>query len=305
MTAAGGSPASTQPERPAWLAEQLFPFESRFVELDGNRVHYIDEGEGPCLLFLHGNPTYSLLYRDIVRALRDRYRCVALDYPGFGLSTASVGYRYSAAEHADVVERFVIELDLRDMSLMGQDWGGPIGLSVATRHPERFSGLILGNTWAWPLNGDLQFEAFARILSTPPAQLAIERFNAFVNVMIPLGTRRTPPAAVMDAYRAPFRTVEARGPAMFPRELLAARPFLETLYADLTNIRHLPALFVWGEHDPALRARVELAKLQALFPDHTTVLLDARHFIQEDAPHEIVEAIASWRSRVSDPSYSG
>ena len=100
--------------RPDWVDDELFPFESRFVELDGAHVHYVDEGAGPTLLMLHGNPTWSFLYREIIASLRDRFRCVALDYPGFGLSTAPPGYGFTAREHSDVVARFVAELDLTD-----------------------------------------------------------------------------------------------------------------------------------------------------------------------------------------------
>ena len=115
---------------PAWLPRELYPFESHYVDLGGSTVHYVDEGSGPAILFLHGNPTWSFLYRDVILGLRDSFRCIALDYPGFGLSWARPGYGYTAADHADTVERFVLELDLRDVTLMAQDWGGPIGLTA-------------------------------------------------------------------------------------------------------------------------------------------------------------------------------
>jgi hypothetical protein len=100
------------PIRPAWVNDELFPFESRFVEIDGALVHHIDEGEGPVFLGLHGNPTWSFLYRHIVQGLEGQFRCLALDYPGFGLSTAPAGYRYTVAEHARVVESFIERLGL-------------------------------------------------------------------------------------------------------------------------------------------------------------------------------------------------
>lgn len=295
----------SQTERPAWVPERLFPFESRFVDLDGCRVHFIDEGSGPTLLFLHGNPTWSFLYRNIISRLRDRYRCIALDYPGFGLSTPRHDYGFTAAEHARVVEALLGRLGLSGITMMGQDWGGPIGLAVAGRQPEAFAGFVLGNTWAWPLNGDLYFEAAARAMSNPLARLVIVRWNAFVNVMIPLGTRTKPSREVMDAYRGPFRDAGERKPtAVFPQQLLGSRAFMDDVYRSLPQIAHLPVLFTWGRRDFALRARVELPKLQALFPHHDTLLLDAKHFIQEDAPAEIADAIGRWHPEnvVSAPS---
>jgi haloalkane dehalogenase len=98
-------------------------------------VHYVDEGTGAPLLLLHGNPTWSFLYRKIIVGLRDRYCCIAVDYPGFGLSTPRRGYGFTPAEHAKVLEELVDHLDLRDITLMVQDWGGPIGFAVATRQP--------------------------------------------------------------------------------------------------------------------------------------------------------------------------
>ena len=174
-----------EPERPVWPDESLFPFQNHFVELDGCRVHYVDEGEGPPLLLLHGNPTWSFLYRNIIKGLRDRYRCVALDYPGFGLSTAPEDYRFTPAEHARTVEQFLLDLDLSEVTMMVQDWGGPIGLGVAGRHPERFHGLVVSNTWGWPVNGDPHFERFSKLMGGSLGRFFIRNFNAFVNLLVP------------------------------------------------------------------------------------------------------------------------
>lgn len=282
--------------RPSWVPDHLYPFESRYLDVGGERVHYVDEGRGPVLLFLHGNPTWSFLYRNLILGLRDSYRCIALDYPGFGLSPATDGYPHTAEAHAAVVEKFVVALDLRDVTLMAQDWGGPIGLTVATRQPERFGGLVLGNTWAWPLNGIFHFEAFARVMGSRLARLWIRHMNAFVNVMIPLGTSARLPREVMCAYRGPFPRPEDRvGTWTFPRELLASRPFMEELARNLPRISGVPVLFVWGGRDFALRKDVELPRFQELFRNHTTVVLDrAKHFFQEDAPSDVVAAIRTW-----------
>src|SRR5215212_3822374 len=99
-------------ERPAWVDAELYPFEDRWLELDGHVLHYVDEGDGAPLLMLHGNPTWSFTWRGVIQGLRDRYRCIAVDLPGFGLSTApATGYGFTPPEHAGVIERFVQELD--------------------------------------------------------------------------------------------------------------------------------------------------------------------------------------------------
>lgn len=284
--------------RPSWVPEELYPFESRFVDIGANRVHYIDEGTGPTIVFLHGNPTWSFLYRNIVLELRNSFRCVALDYPGFGLSRAAEDYPFTPSAHADLVAEFISRLDLSEVTLMGQDWGGPIGLSVATRDPERCSGFVLGNTWAWPLNGILHFEAFARVMGSRIAGLWIRNANAFVNVMIPLGTATRLTAEVMRAYREPFAQKETRTATWeFPRQLLLSKNFMTKISDDLHRVAHLPTLFTWGGGDFALRKNVELPRFESLFPNHETVVIDsAKHFFQEDAPGDIARAIRHWMS---------
>lgn len=293
-------------QRPEWVPPSRYPFESHYLDIAGARLHYIDEGSGPTILFLHGNPTWSFLYRNLVRGLRDAFRCVAVDYPGFGLSSAPRAYTYTPAEHAAVVERFVDDLQLRDVTLVGQDWGGPIGLTIATRHPNRFSGFVLGNTWAWPLNGIAHFELFARLVGGRFGRTWIRHANAFVNVMIPLGTASRLPADVMSAYRGPFPDAGARRPTwQFPAELLGSEPFMRQLAAALPTVTHLPLLLLWGARDFALRPTVELRRFQQLFPNHRTVLLEgAKHFFQEDAPGDAVAAIREWMTTRSGQSPS-
>jgi haloalkane dehalogenase len=286
----------SQPARPAWVPDELYPFESRYAEVADSLVHYIDEGSGPPLLLLHGNPTWSFLYREVVKGLRDRYRCIAVDYPGFGLSSAAPGYGYTPAEHAGVLEQLVLRLDLTGATMMVQDWGGPIGFDVATRHPERFAAFVIGNTWAWP-KGDPGTQLFSRLLGGPIGRRLIAQRNLFVERILPAGVRRrTLPEAVMDAYRGPFPTPASRRPtAVFPREILASRPLLAEIEGRLPVLRDRPALIVWPTSDVAFRGR-ERRRWEQVFPDHRTVSLDgAGHYIQEDAPDEIVAAIRGWR----------
>ncbi len=289
---AGGHDAG----RPAWLPERLFPFRSRYITVEGCRLHYIDEGAGPTLLLLHGNPTWSFVYRDIVRGLSGRFRCVAPDYPGFGLSTAPPGYDYTPAAHAAIVERFVLALDLQGLGLMVHDWGGPIGFGVAARHPERFRALIVGDTFAWPVGDDPLLRLFSRFMGGAPGAFLIRNFNAFVNLLIPLSVwRRRVPAEVMAAYRGPFRRRAARAPIhVFARELLGSRDYLAGVEAGLPRLAGLPALIVWGDRDPAFRAR-QRRRFERAFPRHRTVVLHgAGHYIQDDAAAEIVAAIGAW-----------
>lgn len=282
--------------RPAWVSDELFPYESRFLDLHGCRIHYVDEGAGPVMLMLHGNPTWSFLYRHLIARLRDRFRCIALDYPGFGLSSAAPDYRFLPAEHARVLEAFVETLDLRDSTLFVQDWGGPIGLRVAARQPGRFRALVVANTWAWPITGVAHFEWFSRLIGGPVGGFLIRRFNLLVNLFIPAGHKRTRlPSEVMAHYRRPFPTAPSRvATHVFPREITGSAQLLSDVEAGLARLAHLPALIVWGDGDFAFR-RQERQRFESIFAHHTTRLLrGAGHFVQDDAPDEIADAIVDW-----------
>lgn len=283
--------------RPAWVNDELFPFKSRFVTVDGHTVHYVDEGSGPTLLLLHGNPTWSFVYRDVISALRDQFRCVALDYPGFGLSSARPGYRYLPEEHAAVVVAFLDQLGLSGATLVVHDWGGPIGLYAAEQRPEMFERLVVANTWAWPLNGSLPVELATRLIGGPIGRELTRRVNLFVNAMIPAGHRlRKPTAAEMAHYRQALATPARReASAVLPRRITASRGFLAGVEAGLPELASLPTLIVWGDADVAFRAK-ERQRWEQIFPDHHTVIVEgAGHFVQSDTPDRFAAAIRDWR----------
>jgi len=178
---------------------------------------------------------------------------------------------------------------------MVQDWGGPIGFAAATRQPGRFDRFVVGNTWAWPKT-DLGTQVFSRVLGGPAGRVLILRRNAFVERILPGGVRRRElPPAVMDAYRGPFPDPASRRPMyVLPGEILGARALLAETERGLPALRDRPALILWPTKDVAFRER-ERRRWEQTFPDHRTVLLEgAGHYMQEDAPEEIVAAIRDW-----------
>ena len=282
--------------RPDWVSDNLFPFESRFVGLDGHHLHYVDEGDGPTLLMLHGNPTWSFVYRDVIAALRGQFRCLALDYPGFGLSEPGPGYGFKPAEHAAVVAGFVERLGLNDVTLVAQDWGGPIGLWAAQQSPDRYRALVLANTWGWPVNGDLHFEFFSRMMGGLLGRELIRSLNLFVNLMVPVGhRRRRVTGQEMAHYRAALATRERRhASAVLPHAILESRAFLSEVEEHLTDLDSKPALLIRGDRDIAFRDR-ERQRWEATLTNSTTVQISgAGHFVQSDAPVEFANAIRDW-----------
>lgn len=222
-------------------------------------------------------------------------RCIALDYPGFGLSVRPQTYGYTPGEHARVALELVDHLRLEDFSVMGQDWGGPIGMWVASEHPGRVRGLIFGNTWAWPAD-DRSARTFSAIMSSPPLQWAIRRRNFFVRRMMPIAMRRKLSAEEKRHYEAVQPPGQRAGVAVFPREIRAARPWLDQLARRVTErMTGTPLLLVWGMKDFGFKPKNYIPRWQETFADHRLVELpSAKHYIQEDAPDEIADAIRAF-----------
>ena len=283
-------------QRPVWVDDELFPFMSRFLDVDGHVLHYVDEGVGPTLLMLHGNPTWSFVWRKAIDGLRKDFRCVALDLPGFGLSTARPGYECLPEQHAAAVIEFVDKMELKSVTLVAQDWGGPIGLSAVESRPEIFNRLILSNTWAWLVNGDLHFEIFSKVMGGTVGQELIQRFNLFVNTLIPAGHRRRKlDGHEMSHYRQALPTRQRRlASAILPRAVTQSHEFLTAVEARLPSLAAMPTLLVWGDADFAFR-RKELAHFERLLPNSRTVVLKGvGHYLQSDASDEFVAAVRAW-----------
>ena len=272
--------------------QELYPFTSRWFDSSRGRVHYVDEGSGTPILLCHGNPTWSFLYRDIIKALRGQFRCIAPDYLGFGLSERPTGFGYAIDEHIGVVGELVDHLGLDGYLSMGQDWGGPVSLGVGVARADRVRGVVLGNTWFWPVDY-VAMKVLDPLLGPVVRQLILRR-NVFVDWLIPRATAASLTGDVMDHYRGVQPTPAARvGVAKMPDEILGARPLLQRLADEVpARLGATPALLVWGMKDFAFTPGRYLPRMLETFPDNVLVELPhAKHYIQEDAPEIIAEAI--------------
>lgn len=272
-----------------------FPFKSRFIQIDGHEIHYVDEGSGPVFLLLHGNPTFSFLYRKIISGLMKEHRLIALDYPGFGLSKAKDGYDYLPESHSEIVENFVTQLGLSEITLFVQDWGGPIGLGFAGRNPDLISRLIIGNTWAWPVNGVFHFEAFSKFMGGPIGRFLIMNKNLFVNSLLPAGTPKSKiTSEVLKIYQDAMPKERRIATYIFPRAITGSKSFLVKVQSGLLSLIDKPTLILWGNSDFAFKKR-EMNHFESIFMNHKTIILaGCGHFIQEEAPEIIVTEILKW-----------
>ncbi len=277
----------------------FFPFQSRWFDGAGPRVHYIDEGAGRPVVMFHGNPTWSFLYRKVIQQLSGRFRCVAMDYPGFGLSERPSGYGYTSEEHARVIGKLVDHLNLDGFIVVGQDWGGPIGMTVATERASRVAGTVFANTWYWPATGSLV--TFSLVMSSPPLQWLILHRNSFVNFIMPRSVAIPMDANVFKSYQDAQPNPEARrGVAEFPRQIRLARPMLERLAATTPKaLGAKPMELVWAMKDPVFGNEQVIARWQLDFPSaNLTRLANANHYIQEDAPDAVAAAVDRVQKRI-------
>jgi cis-3-alkyl-4-acyloxetan-2-one decarboxylase len=276
-----------------------FPFQPRFQAAGDCTLHYVDEGprEAPPLLFVHGNPTWSYLWRRQIAALsRQGHRCIAFDHMGFGRSEKPARLSaYSLRRHVENALALIDALDLRGVTLVAHDWGGPIGLGAMVRREERLARLVLMNTWAWELPSFLP--AFLREFRTEGlGEILALGGNLFVESMPGGMARRDHEPSLMDAYRAPFPTYWSRAGALaFQREIpLTERdrsaPLMASIHRRIPEL-DVPVLLVWGMRDPVFQP-VFLEQWRELVPAAQAVeLADASHFLVEDCPDEVTAAI--------------
>ena len=167
-------------------------------------MHYLDEASGVPIVFVHGNQSWSIEFRLLLAKLRDRFRCVAPDDLGFGLSARrDRPAAHHPASHAGNCAALMDHLDLRDGTLFLADWGGPIGLDFARRHPDRVSRIVIANTWVWTVNRDCHFISFSFLMGCWVGRVMIERLNVFVNKVMPaaFGDRSLLTPEIMEHYR--------------------------------------------------------------------------------------------------------
>jgi haloalkane dehalogenase len=237
----------------SWLDPALYPFAPHWLEVDTGRLHYVDEGTGRPVVLVHGTPTWSFLYRDLILALRERVRCIAPDLPGFGLSDKPPGACYRPAEQARRLSGLIDALGLKDFTLVVHDFGGPIGLAHAIERPEHVRSLVLFNTWMWSFAGEPRIAWAGRVLGGPLGRVLYERWGFSVNVMFrySLADRRRYTPAVHRHYASPLGPGQREATWVYARELLGSSAWYDTLWQRRARLARIPALLVWGLKDRA------------------------------------------------------
>jgi haloalkane dehalogenase len=288
--------------RPFELDPAEYPFTDRWLPYLDGYIHYVDEGQGPAVLLLHGNPTWSYLYRNVIKELRAEFRLIAPDYPGFGMSKAPDGYRFTPQEQSEAVHELIQHLDLKEFILVVQDWGGPIGLNYAVRHRDNLRGIVVMNTWAWPAK-ILPMKLFSLAMGGWPIGYWLQtQRNFFAKAIVPHGIYHAEKVTdrLRKAYTDPFPTPKSRIPTwVFPRYIRKARKWLADIESKLSNLSDLPAQILWGSKDSAGFPLEQMEKWQKYLPmNETEILEDASHYVQEDRPDRVAAAIRKLSNRI-------
>ncbi len=283
----------------------LYPFDSQWLTVGGHRMHYLDEGQGPALLLVHGNPTWSFYWREVVRALREKYRLIVPDHIGCGLSDKPPvsQYSYRLAQRIDDLNRLIDELDLKDVTLVAHDWGGAIGMGAAVAQPQRFRRLALMNTAAFRAD---RCPWRIRLCHIPGVgALGVQGLNLFVKAAIRMAAERrdrmTP--AVRAGLSAPYdswanRVAVLRFAMDIP--LRPSHPTYQTLIDVENGMKQLsdrPVLLIWGMKDWCFTPAF-LDRFLEYFP-HAEVqrIEEAGHYIVEDAHEQVVSLLEDFLGR--------
>lgn len=278
-----------------------YPFTSRYFQVNGEQLHYIDEGKGDTLLFVHGTPSWSFDFRNVIKALSKTYRCIAIDHIGFGLSSKPAQYDYTTQAHSRTLEQFVLAQQLENITLVVHDFGGPIGLSFAMRHPERISRIVVFNSWLWSSVHDPGFIRFSKILKNPLLPFLYRYLNFSPRFVMPasFGAHKLS-RRLIKQYTRPFANPSQRyGPLAFARSLLHDQDWFELLWSQKEAIVSKPALFAWGMKDPVI-GPAYLDKFAAGFaPAITLRLKNSGHFPQEEEPEAVAVSIHAFIRQTS------
>jgi pimeloyl-ACP methyl ester carboxylesterase len=292
------------PRRHAELSAELYPFEAHYLDRDGLRYHYVDEGPREtkrAIVMLHGNPSWSFYYRELIRALSPQRRAIAPDHIGCGRSDKPDDrrYHYTLASRVDDLNRLVEHLGLEQITLVVHDWGGMIGMAWATQHPQRVERLVVMNTAAFPLPRTKSFPPALALARLPLVGAVLVRgFNAFSRGATRYCvTRRALSPAVARGYLAPYDSWQARiAVHRFVQDIPlhpsdTAYPVLTETAERLQLLRDKPMLLCWGLRDFVFDQHF-LAEWERRFPQAQVQRFDdAGHYVLEDATAEIVSAV--------------
>jgi len=269
--------------------------DSLFMHLRAGRMHYVDEGAGEPILFVHGTPTWSFEWRHIIRALSSTHRCIAPDHLGFGFSDRPTDAPYTPEWHSENILEFVEKLDAGPLTLVVHDFGGPIALPLALRRPELVKRLVIVNSWMWSFADDRDMASKARVAGSAFGHFLYRWANMSLRVIMPsaYGDRAKLTREIHRQYLDRFPDRWSRGTVLWAlaRSLLRSSEFYDSLWRERGKIAERPALIVWGMKDSAFKPHLVSRWREALPHARVVEIAGAGHWPHEEAPDQVVAAL--------------
>lgn len=281
-------------QNPAWLDTNEYPFVPYYFEVNETYLHYIDEGKGDTILFVHGTPSWSFDFRHQIKALSQSYRCIAIDHIGFGLSGKPTTYDYSTIHHAETLCAFIQHLGLENITLVVHDFGGVIGLHYALQFPDNVQKIVVLNSWLWSAEEETSYKKLKPILKSPLLPALYKWFNFSPAYLLPqsFANKSKLSKQIRKQYTAPFAKIsERKGTLAFAKSLLYDQAWFESLWQQITKLQDKPVLFIWGMKDKFV-IPAYLEKFRTAFKYQQVVMLPhCGHFPQEEEAEAVTKAI--------------
>jgi haloalkane dehalogenase len=282
---------------PAWVDRAAYPWEPRDFATSDGTLRYLDVGRGPTVVLVHGTPTWSFLYRALIARLVASHRVIAVDHLGFGLSDKPPDAPYRPEDHARRLAALLDAVAPGALSLVVHDFGGPIGLSWAIRHPARVRRLALFNTWCWSLTDDPRVARVSRLADWAVGRFLYRRLNASPRWLLPLvvGDRRRLSPAAHAQYVRPFPDAPSReAPLALARALAGSSDWYAAQWAQRERLAAIPMLLAWGLRDPTFGPGA-LARWRDAFPGaEVAAFPECGHLVPEEAPAAAGERVAAF-----------
>jgi len=277
-----------------WVNSTEYPFEHRYIELKAGTMHYVDEGEGEPILFVHGTPTWSFLYRKFIKSLSNEYRTLAVDHLGFGLSEKSSDFPGRPQAHARNLAEFIHRKKLRDITLVVHDFGGPIGLAAALEDPGRIKRIVLFNTWLWETASNREIQKIDRFINSFLGRLLYLRLNFSPKVMLrkAFHNKKWLTKRLHEQYILPFPDTSSRlSLYRIAQSLAGASGWYGLQWQKLTALEDREWLILWGTEDTFITQEF-LDQWRARLPQAEVHEFDCGHFVQEECADEAVTAMS-------------
>ena len=277
----------------AWVDRKEYPFEPHYLNVDGGRMHYVDEGQGSPVVFVHGNPTWSYLFRGLIRDLSVKHRCIAMDHIGFGLSDKPPHWGYTQELHARNLTKLIEHLAIPQFTLVVHGSGGPIGISYAIENPIHVSALVIMNSWMWSLKEHGPAKRHDKGVTNPLGKLNYTLGNPAAS-MIPKAIieKLKFSSKTLEQYKHPFDDAKQRlGPYGLAKGLIGSSTWQHGLWARREILADKPALLIWGMNDDLFTPEL-IPRWKSVFPGASVEQLSrcGRFAIEEDN-HAVEAAI--------------